>query len=334
MRLLTHAAAATAFLALATLNAGGYRYGASDQAFYIPAILKQLDPVPVPARHRADRAPGPLLLHRRNRRRPRPSSGWSIEACFATGYVPPRGHHLRGRFGGSGISCSGAPLATWALLAAETLRHRITKTGVNTLEGYFHPRILVFAVGVWAITAYLRGRPRLALGAVLLAGLLHPTTAAFFVCSCSPAIWVTEPRARRIVGTAITARPDRSLLAAARRTAARVALARWTPNGATCWTSKDYLFPVRDWDARSLDRQPGHRGPRHGALAHRVARGPASPREQGLLAGAVVLIAGFLVTLPAVTAGSAFFVQLQISRVFWILDLLGVVSVLWLAARA
>ena len=35
-------------------------------------------------------------------------------------------------------------------------------------------------------------------------------------------------------------------------------------------------------------------------------------------------------TLPAVTAGSAFFVQLQISRVFWILDLLGVVSVLWL----
>ena len=33
-----------AFALCATLNAGGYRYGASDQAFYIPAILHQLDP--------------------------------------------------------------------------------------------------------------------------------------------------------------------------------------------------------------------------------------------------------------------------------------------------
>ena len=33
-----------AFAVLATLNAGGYRYGVSDQAFYIPAILHHLDP--------------------------------------------------------------------------------------------------------------------------------------------------------------------------------------------------------------------------------------------------------------------------------------------------
>jgi len=31
------------FIALATLNSGGYRYGASDQAFYQPAVLKQLE---------------------------------------------------------------------------------------------------------------------------------------------------------------------------------------------------------------------------------------------------------------------------------------------------
>jgi len=48
VRLLSHVAAATAFLVLATLNAGGYRYGASDQAFYIPAILKQLSPALFP----------------------------------------------------------------------------------------------------------------------------------------------------------------------------------------------------------------------------------------------------------------------------------------------
>ena len=33
-----------AFALAATLNAGGYRYGASDQAFYIPAILHHVDP--------------------------------------------------------------------------------------------------------------------------------------------------------------------------------------------------------------------------------------------------------------------------------------------------
>jgi len=32
------------FIVLATLNAGGYRYGASDQAFYQPAVLLKLEP--------------------------------------------------------------------------------------------------------------------------------------------------------------------------------------------------------------------------------------------------------------------------------------------------
>ena len=31
------------FIVLATLNSAGYRYGASDQAFYVPAILERLD---------------------------------------------------------------------------------------------------------------------------------------------------------------------------------------------------------------------------------------------------------------------------------------------------
>ena len=33
-----------AFALVATMNAGGYRYGAADQAFYIPAILRHVDP--------------------------------------------------------------------------------------------------------------------------------------------------------------------------------------------------------------------------------------------------------------------------------------------------
>ena len=53
---------------------------------------------------------------------------------------------------------------TWlgvAMLAAlMTLRHRITQTGANSLESYFQPRMLAFALGAWAIAAYLRGRSR------------------------------------------------------------------------------------------------------------------------------------------------------------------------------
>ena len=37
-------AGAFVFCSLATLNAGGYRYGISDQAFYIPIIQQQLRP--------------------------------------------------------------------------------------------------------------------------------------------------------------------------------------------------------------------------------------------------------------------------------------------------
>ena len=257
MRRLAYAGGALAFVLLATLNAGGYRYGASDQAFYIPAILKQLDPSLYP---RDTALIGPQARYffideivagvvR--------GTGWSMEACFAAGYVLSlvimyaalwRLGHLLFR----------SSLATWALIAAETLRHRITKTGVNTLEGYFHPRILVFAVGVWSITAYLRGRPWLALGAVLFAGLLHPTTAGFFVLFLIVAIWTTEPYARRAMGALVTLGligVSWLLLAGPMRGSLWPMDEEWR----ALLASKDYLFPVRDW-AVGAWLEPGHRG--------------------------------------------------------------------------
>ena len=36
--------AALLFALAAVLNCGGYRYGVSDQAFYVPAVLHHLDP--------------------------------------------------------------------------------------------------------------------------------------------------------------------------------------------------------------------------------------------------------------------------------------------------
>jgi len=327
VRRLGHVAGAALFVVLATLNSGGYRYGASDQAFYIPAILKQLDPSLFPrdtaligpqARYFfVDEIVAVALRF----------TGWPIEAWFAVGYLLSLlllyialyrlGHYLFQR-----------PEATWALLAAETLRHRITRTGVNTLEGYFHPRVLVFAVGVWAIGAYLRGRAALAMALLLAAGLLHPTTAAFFVVFLVPAIWVTEVRIRRPLGVVITL----GIVGAAWILLAGPLSAGLTPMDAE-WrallAAKDYLFPAHDWNAGAWAANLGSAALAIGTLAYRVNRGLARPREAGLLAGAGVLVLGFLVTLPAVTAGWALFVQLQISRAFWILDLLATVALVW-----
>ena len=42
--LVCSAAGALVFGVLATMNAAGYRYGVADQAFYVPAVLRHLDP--------------------------------------------------------------------------------------------------------------------------------------------------------------------------------------------------------------------------------------------------------------------------------------------------
>ena len=42
------AATTIAFIVLCTMNAAGYRYGASDQAFYIPAVLRHVNPALFP----------------------------------------------------------------------------------------------------------------------------------------------------------------------------------------------------------------------------------------------------------------------------------------------
>ena len=74
-----------------------------------------------------------------------------------------------------------------AMLAAlMTLRHRITQTGANSLEAYFQPRMLAFALGAWAIAAYLRGKGTAALVLVACAFAIHPTTALWFGSGLAP----------------------------------------------------------------------------------------------------------------------------------------------------
>ncbi|HET9370111.1 MAG TPA: hypothetical protein VFO19_07675, partial [Vicinamibacterales bacterium] len=155
-RALVIAAGGAAFVLLATANSGGYRYGVSDQAYYQPAIVHALEPATFP-RDRAllatqsrflisDQAVAGLVA----------MSGGDIERVFLIVYVVG----LLGLFGAA-LAFSRAmrftPLTTAVLMLLLTFRHRIARTGANSLEGYLHMRTLAFAVGVAALAAIASG---------------------------------------------------------------------------------------------------------------------------------------------------------------------------------
>jgi hypothetical protein len=64
----------------------------------------------------------------------------------------------------------------------------------------------------------------------------------------------------------------------------------------------------------------------------RVRQGVAHEGEAGVIAGAAVLVIGFLVSVPLSSAAVTLALQAQVSRVFWMLDILATVYVaVWLA---
>ena len=80
--------------------------------------------------------------------------------------------------GGSGQRAAGQ-----LAVQLDGARHQgelIAKTAANTLEGYFHPRQLAFAIGLVGLGEVLRGRPWLALAAAAGAGAGQPTTGLWF----------------------------------------------------------------------------------------------------------------------------------------------------------
>ena len=152
-------AGAFVFGVLATMNAAGYRYGVADQAFYVPAVLRQLDPALYPQDSWMIGSQAKLLIFDELFAAMHRGTGVPLPWLFFGGYVAT----MAAMFGalvafGRTIYASGWTVA--ALVFAATLRHRITKTGANTLEGHFHPRMLAFAIGVFALAAVMRRRRR------------------------------------------------------------------------------------------------------------------------------------------------------------------------------
>ena len=196
IRCLLLSAGALAFCLLVLLNVGGYRYGVSDQAFYIPIVQQGLEPGLFP--HDA-----PLLAVQN---RLLAFDDWFAPLVRTTGQSLPDAFFATYLAGlallyAASVVVGRSLFRTWwgvaALTAALTLRHRIPDTAVNSLEAYMHPRQLAFAVGLLAIGFFLRGRTATAMWVVAAACLFHPTTALWFVVLLGVATVVADPTARR-----------------------------------------------------------------------------------------------------------------------------------------
>ena len=151
------AAGGVLFAVLATANAAGYRYGTSDQAFYIPVVVRALDDAAFPRDRALSDAQGRLMLADEVIAASIAATGVPADVLFFAGYLLSltliwAGLVLIGR------STYASPWLIVALGAAFTLRHRIPRTSANSFEPYFHPRMLAFGLGALAVAAVLRRR--------------------------------------------------------------------------------------------------------------------------------------------------------------------------------
>ena len=321
------------FALLATMNSAGYRFGASDQAFYAPAVLKAIDPALYPRdtaliRSQAqltlvDDVVGPVL---RALSIPLPDAFAVLQAASL------------GFLAAAGLIIAGVLYRTsWgavALLAALTLRHAISKSGTNTLEGYFHPRQLAFGLGALAVAAFLRGRLALPIALVLAAGMLHPTTALWFLLWLAAALLVRERQRRHVLTSTLAIAVIAAVGAAWALTAGPLQgrLTRMDPEWLGTLAAKDYLFPL-EWPAVTWLINLAYLPIIVVMHRRRQRAGVAVPSESGLVAGCVVLAAVFLALLPFNAARVALAIQLQPARIFWLLDFFAVVYVVWALAE-
>ena len=321
---------AIVFVVLATLNSAGYRYGASDQALYVPSVLRHLDPALFPQDRVLISAHARLMVVDEMLAGVVRLTGLSLQRLFFALYVTSLLLLLAGA-GRIGAHLYRTRWAVAALGAALTLRHAIAKTGANSLEGYFHPRQLAFAVGVLAIAAFLERRERVAAALLVGAGLVHPTTAFWFIVWLSIATWLARPEWRKTL----------AICAAAFAAAGGFALWRGPLAGRLApmdadWLAviadRDYLFPLAwpvDVWVTNLIAVPVIVF----CWRKRVRARLTVAGETPIVVGALALAVLFFAWLPLSAAHVAIAVQMQVTRVFWMIDFLGTIYLVWAIAE-
>ncbi len=316
---------AVLFVILATANGAGYRYGVSDQAFYIPVVARALDPALFPRDAALIDAEGRLMAMDEILSALVRATGVSLEALFFMGYVVS----MALLWIGAVLVGSRVYRHAWvvaALGAAVTFRHRIPRTSANSFEPYFHPRVLAFAVGTLAVAALLRRRPRIAIVLVALCALVHITTGLWFAVLIGTALAVLDRRWRVPIAVGVAAAAA-VLAAAVAIGPLQGSLVPMDDVWLQAVASKDSLFAT-DWPLWAWGANLGLLAVLWWAHRTRVRRGAATPEDAALVWGATALVALFLVTLPAVAAGVSLAVQFQISRVFWLVDFVALVYIL------
>jgi hypothetical protein len=327
------AGALLVFALLVTANSSGYRYGVSDQAFYAPAVELAAHPALFP-RDRdvlatqtklwlGDEVLGWLVT----------TTGVDVPTLFFLFYLVTVAAFAAGAF-----ALARALGADWwtsaAFLTLLTLRHRIARTGANTFEGYMHPRVLAFAVGLAALAFVLRRRWLAGTVLVVVAGVVHPTTAVWFAAAAATmAVVSSVHRTRIVIGLAAVAAI--AILVGHRLIAGRLVV--MDPAWLAVFADRDYLFaaqwPLYAWITNLL----------YPVVIIVIARcrrraGVTVPGEGALVAAMIVLTALFLASVPFTEARLALAVQMQVNRVFWLLDAVATFYLAWwivghLAAR-
>ena len=313
------------FVLVATANAAGYRYGTSDQAFYIPAVVRALQPDAFPRDASLIDSQARLLLADDVLAGVIRTTGVPLEYLFLTGYL------LSLLLIGLAIWLIGNRLypsiwLTVALGAAFALRHRIPRTSANSFEPYFHPRMLAFALGALAVAALLRRRFWLSIALVGAAAAVHVTTALWFAVLIGVALVCLDRTFRRPGIVAVVSAAAFLLWASAAGPLRNTFDVMDTPWLAAV-ASKDSLF-ASGWPLWAWIANLSFIGIGWAAHVARRRRGVAGAEEQALLWGATALVLVFLVTLPLVNAKVSLLVQLQISRVFWLVEFVALVCAL------
>ncbi len=320
------ALAAVAFSVAATANSGGYRYGASDQAFYTVAVLKQLHPDYFPRDTPLIRAESRFMASDRIIAGVSSALHVDLPPLYLTLYALT----LVLLFGGAIAFGRAAGFSSWALAAFAvllTFRHQITHTAANSLEGYMHPRMLAFAIGVWALACVVRMRYGRAMAWTILATCWHPTTGVWFGLVVGVAAVAGSPRWRPWLGAAAAL----AVCAAAWALVAGPLAGRLVvmdPAWLKVLEDKDYLFP-HEWPLSAWAINLATAAAAGLIYRRRVTRGVATPGEGPFLLGLCALLAVLLVALPFTTMRIALAVQLQATRVFWVIDFAAAAYIAW-----
>jgi hypothetical protein len=329
--LLPFALALLPFTLLATGNSAGYRYGASDLAFYGPVVMRELDPQLFPRDAPVIDAQGRLTLMDESVAAIARATTSDLSVLFLSLYVAGLGLiALAGSIIGAQLYRS--RWTTVALLAALTLRHAIPRTGANSLEAYFHPRQLAFGFGALAVAAFLAGRTWAVLAALAAAAALHPTAALWFVVWMGAAAVQVDRRMRGLtVASAVVAAAAAVWAFADGPLAGRLVTmdAAWLDAIA----DKEYLFPLR-WPAAAWLVNLAYAPLIWLVYRWRVRRARTHPRERALVVGCLALVAVFALAVPFNARHTALAIQLQPARVFWLLDFLAVIYAAWALAEA